>query len=423
MAPGKVPVAAPVQETGDMPRTGEPAASRRPLMKRGFDRRSLVGVTAMVVCVVLSVIAAHGTAVKVAVGVLGLLAELGMLLARRILADRLALVGVALTIACGIAMTLLAPNGLGEIPVLAGAAILPAHVPRGPVGNAAVAVVSVAFGVTILAISGNLAGLLAGVGAWFIADRSIEHAALEVERDRAVALLAEVEASRAAQQEAAATEERNRIAREMHDVLAHSLAGLSVQLQAIRAVAAREGAPESLTGPLDRAAQLARDGVQEARAAVGALRAAQPRGVDDLPALVAGFPGEARIRVTGRPGRLARETGHAVYRAVQEAMTNAARYATGSAIDVHLVWEEEELRVAVRDHGLPSGGSPSGVKGSGSGLRSMAERLDAVGGTLKSGPAPDGPGWRITLRVPVDGGAPGPGAGTGPGAAGAKMEP
>ncbi|MBY8886632.1 hypothetical protein K7472_17415 [Streptomyces sp. PTM05] len=372
-----------------------------PARRRTFDRRDLVGATAMVICVAVSVIAAHGVALKVTVGVLGALAELGLLLNRRFLPPRVAVLGVALTICTGYAITLLAPNGLGEVPVLAGAAVLPMAVPAGPVRNACVAVVAVAFGATIAVISRSPAGLLAGVGAWFISDRSIEHAALQAERDRAVALLAEVEASRQALQEAAAVEERGRIAREMHDVLAHSLAGLSVQLQAVRVIAAREGAPAALTEPLDRAAELARDGVQEARAAVGALRAAPLRGVDDLGRLVGGFPSEARLRVTGRAGRLAPEAGHAMYRAVQEAMTNAARYATGSPIEVDVAWEGRTARVTVRDHGLPAGRGPSGVQGSGTGLRSMAERIEAAGGSLDAGPAPAGPGWRIVVELPV----------------------
>jgi signal transduction histidine kinase len=264
-------------------------------------------------------------------------------------------------------------------------------------------------------------GLLAGVGAWFIADRTVEHAALQAERDRALSLLAEVEATRSARAEAAAVEERGRIAREMHDVLAHSLAGLSVQLQAVRAVAAREGATPALAGLLDRAAELARDGVQEARAAVGALRAGPLRTVDDLRLLVGGFPGNAALYVTGRPGRVTPEAGHAVYRAVQEALTNAARYATGSAVEVNVAWDAGEVRVVVRDHGLPAGRSPSGVQGSGSGLSGMAERIGQAGGTVAAGPAGGGPGWRVTLRVPVAASAGAPLDGPvvpGPGAAG-----
>ena len=375
--------------------------------------RTLIGATAMVACGAITVVAAPGPAHKIAVGVLMACAELGVLLGRRGLPSYQGALGAALTIGSGLAVTLLAPRGLGEVAVLVGVSVLPLRLPAGPLSTAALVLVAGAFGAVIMAITGSVAGLLAGAGAWFIADRSVEQAALQAERDRAVALLAEVEASRLALREAAATEERNRIAKEMHDVLAHSLAGLSMHLQAIRAIAGRDGAPASLTGPLDRAAELARDGLQEARAAVGALRASSLRGVDDLEALVGGFPGDARLQVTGPAGRLDRETGHAVYRAVQEAMTNTARYATGSVIQAYVAWDERELRVTVRDHGLPAGRRPSGVQGSGTGLRSMAERIEAVGGSLVAGPEPGGPGWRIELRVPVAGAGVGTGGKTG----------
>ncbi|MGQ4515229.1 histidine kinase [Streptomyces sp. DW26H14] len=390
-----------------------------PTTWRAFERRDLIGATMMVICLGVTVLAAEGTTTRIAVGALGIGVEAGLLLDRRRPPSVLGAAGVVLTIGAGLAMTVLAPEGLGEVPVLVGAAALPLRLPRGPVRSAAIGVVAVAFGITIMEISHSLAGLLAGAGSWFLSNRSLEHAALQTERDRAVALLAEVEASRQALQEAAAVEERGRIAREMHDVLAHSLAGLSVQLQAVRAVAGREGAPAVLTEPLDRAAQLARDGVQEARAAVGALRAAPLRGVADLQGLIRGFPGEARLRTTGEVGRVGPDAGHAVYRAVQEAMTNAARYATGSAIEVDVAWSERELRVTVRDHGRPAGRAPSGVRGSGTGLRSMTERIEAVGGTLAAGPAPEGKGWRIEAQVPVaaTGGADAAGTGTdaGPG--------
>ncbi|WP_327297485.1 MULTISPECIES: histidine kinase [unclassified Streptomyces] len=368
-----------------------------------LDRGTFRGAAALVACMTVTVAEAQGTGLRIVIGALGVLAELGMLLGRRTLPSVLGALGAAVAIGSGLAITLLVPAGLGSVAALAGLSVLPLRLPAGPVRTSGVAVVSAAYGIAIMVITGSLAGLLAGVGAWLLADRSVEHTALQTERDRAVALLAEVEASRQALQEAAAVEERSRIAREMHDVLAHSLAGLSVQLQAVRAIAGREGAPASLTGPIDRAADLARDGVQEARAAVGALRHAPLRGVDDLKGLVGGFPGDAHLRVTGRSCPLGPEAGHAVYRAVQEAMTNAARYATGSAIEVDVAWSERELRVDVRDQGLPAGRGPSGVKGSGTGLRSMAERIEAVGGKLSAGPVPGGAGWRIDLRVPVAG--------------------
>ncbi len=103
-------------------------------------------------------------------------------------------------------------------------------------------------------------------------------------------------------------------------------------------------------------------------------------------------------------GRVSPGAGHAVYRAVQEAMTNAARYATGSAIDVEVTWSPAQLRVRVRDGGLPAGRQPSGVKGSGTGIASMAGRLEAVGGSLTAGPVPDDGGWLVQVTVPVAGG-------------------
>ena len=370
-----------------------------------FEARRLVGPAIMMACGAVSVIDAHGVAAKVAVGALVVGSELCLLLGRRFPVQRAGLLAILACIAAGVAITILAPRGLGEVPALAGTSLLPRYLPAGLVRNLVVGLVSAAFGVSIWVISGSPVGLLAGAGAWALADRSIERAAFEAERDRALALLAEVEASRQTQLEAAAAEERNRIAGEMHDVLAHSLAGLSMQLQAIRAVAAAEGASTSITGPIDRAAELAREGVQEARAAVGALRAPKQYGPDDLRDLVAGFPGQADLRVSGQPERLTPEAGHAIYRAVQEAMTNAARYATGSAIDVEVTWAPAQLRVRVRDHGLPTGRQPSGVKGSGTGIASMAGRVEAVGGRLTAGPIPNDSGWLVQVTVPVVGGA------------------
>jgi signal transduction histidine kinase len=375
--------------------------------RQAFGPLRLTGTGALVVSGVVCVLDASGVTRKAAVGALMLCAVLSIVLVRRLLPPRQGILAVTLAIVAGLAATILAPKGLAEVPVLAGTATLPRYVPAGPPRYTAIGAASVAFGVSIAIISGSLIGLLAGVGAWALADRSVKHAAFQAERDRALALLAEVEASRQAQREAAAAEERNRIAREIHDVLAHSLAGLSMQLQAVRAIAGREGAPASITDPIERAAELAREGVKEARAAVGALRAPRLRGMDDLHGLVEGFPGEASLNVTGQPGRLSPEAGHAVYRAVQEAMTNAARYATGSGIDVDVAWGTARLRVRIRDHGLPAQHKPSGVKGSGTGVKSMAERIEAVGGTLAAGPDPHGPGWLVEVQLPVTGGADG----------------
>ena len=276
--------------------------------------------------------AAHGLAAKVAAGVLMAVAALGTQLStREDSAYRPAATLVA--IAAGLAVILLAPNGLGEIPVLVAVMAIPNAFPA-RVATALLIAVTVLFGLAVWWVSDSFAGLLAGLAVPFLAQRAVQRREILRERDRAQALLVELEIGRDAEAQAAALRERGRIAREMHDVLAHSLAGLSLQLQAARAVAAKEGASADVLGPLDRAADLARDGLAEARAAVGTLRDPVGLGVNDLGALVDRHPGDAQLHVTGAPASVSPEAGHAAYRAVQEALTNAARYAPGSHVTV-----------------------------------------------------------------------------------------
>jgi signal transduction histidine kinase len=380
------------------------------------------GVTLMVLVSVATVLAVHGASSRIGTAVAMTVAEVGLLLGRHAL-PRLRFAGLALAIAAGFTALLLAPSGLAEVPILAAAARLPWTLSadrRRPVTIA----LGVLFGVGVAYISGNIAGLLAGYGVWLLAQRTVQTVALQAERDRAVVLLAEVEASRDAQAEAAAGAERARIAREMHDVLAHSLAGLSLQLQAVRAVAQREGVGDAVTVPLQRAADLARDGVSEARAAVGALAPAgvEPvgtgpaspgvlavpaqRGVAAIGELVSAFGGSASLAVTGDVESLSAAAEHAVYRAVQESLTNAARYAPGAPVAVALDWSPTQLVATVSDEGATDRGdlhesvrvAPFG-EGTGTGLIGMAERLRQVGGRLVAGPAGDG--WLVRIVVPT----------------------
>ena len=135
-------------------------------------------------------------------------------------------------------------------------------------------------------------GLVAFYSAGRYARRLRERTA-EAER-----LVVELRESRAAQAEAAALAERQRLAREVHDVLAHTLSGLLVQLEGARLVAEQEGSPE-LAATLERAHGLARSGLQETRRAIGMLRDDQLPGPESLPALVRDFE-----RDTGVPCRL-----------------------------------------------------------------------------------------------------------------------
>jgi signal transduction histidine kinase len=307
---------------------------------------------------------------------------------------RARMAAVVVTTALGLACVLVAPSGLGEITVFVAASRLPLALDT-RVAQAFVVIDTLLVGAVVGWVSHNLVGTLAGLGIPLLAQRSEERRLLIAERDRAQALLVEVQAGREAEAEAAALQERGRIARDLHDTLAHSLAGLSVQLQAARAVAARSGAPDEVVEPLDRAAELAREGLTEARAAVGALRSPVGLGLAAVGSLVARQPGMAELTVVGTPRPVAPEVGHAVYRVVQEALTNAARYAPGAAVHVELCWEPGRLTVDVRDTG---GRAAVTAGGTGLGLAGMSERVGAVGGTLTAGPQPTG-GWRVTARV------------------------
>jgi signal transduction histidine kinase len=292
---------------------------------------------------------------------------------------------------------LIATGGLGEIPVLVAAARLPfAFPPR--TTRALSAVGAVGFGAAVAYASGSIAGLAAGVGVPLLVTRSEQRRELVTERDRARALLAELEATRAAEAQSLALRERARIARDMHDVLAHTLAGLSLQLQAARAAAQRSGAGPELAEPLERAADLARDGLAEARSAVGALREPPEHGIGELPALVARFPGDVKLSLDGGAD-LSQHAANAVYRAVQEALTNATRYAPGSPVRVAVCDEAAELVATVEDEGPAPGHETLAGLGSGLGLAGMRERLAEVGGTVTAGPRP-GSGWRVEIRVP-----------------------
>ncbi|HEY8301786.1 MAG TPA: histidine kinase, partial [Jatrophihabitans sp.] len=298
----------------------------------------------------------------------------------------------------GLAAVLVAPRGLGEVPAFVVAGRIPFPIDT-RAGRAFVATVTVAVAVVVGYVSRTLVGGLAGLGIPLLAQRAAERRELIASRDEAQALLLEVQAGRDAEAQAAALQERGRIARELHDVLAHSLAGLSVQLQATRAVAAREGVGPAVLEPIDRAAALARDGLGEARAVVGALRDPQGLGLADLPALVDRHPGSASLRVTGEPVDVPVAAGHAVYRAVQEALTNAARYAPGAPVSVEVDFTGTGLTICVADDGLPPGRAPVPSQGSGLGLAGMSERLAAVGASVTAGPRPSG-GWQVRIQVP-----------------------
>jgi signal transduction histidine kinase len=212
-------------------------------------------------------------------------------------------------------------------------------------------------------------------------------------------LAAETQLARQEQARSEALAERARVAREIHDVLAHSLSALSVQLETAAALLERER-PADAAVVVDRAGRLARDGLTETRRAVSALRG------DELPLpelvseLADGYRtdlgAEAAVTVRGEPRAVAPEAGLALYRSAQEALTNVRKHAPGSAVGIVLDYAVGEVRLTVANHGS-HGPSLTGLS-SGYGLTGLRERAELAGGSMTA--APDGDGWRVDVRMP-----------------------
>ena len=210
-------------------------------------------------------------------------------------------------------------------------------------------------------------------------------------------------AARAAQERAAALAERTRLARELHDVLAHTLSGLAVKLEAARLLARHTGADPGLVAQLDGAHELIREGLAEARQVVATLRGDPVPGLAQLPELLERARRAAGVPVTfsqvGEPRALPPDAGLALYRTVQEALTNTAKHAgSGTGADVVLRWTPDHVVAEIVDAG---GAGPAGLPSGGFGLTGLAERAALAGGRLECGPTGDG--WRVRLTVPVPG--------------------
>ena len=218
---------------------------------------------------------------------------------------------------------------------------------------------------------------------------------------QARALLEQQQATRLAREEAAVLAERGRLARELHDVLAHTLSGLTVQLEGTRLLAGKLGADPRLVEQIGDAQRLARDGMASARRAVSTLRGDTLPGPADLPELIdgarqAGLPTTYTQR--GDPRPLPGESGLAIYRTVQEALTNTRKYAGAGAIaQVILTWSDDAATVEIVDGG--GDGTPSGLPSGGYGLAGLAERAALAGGRLDREATQDG--FRVKLTLPI----------------------
>ncbi|MEU0004659.1 histidine kinase [Streptomyces sp. NPDC006314] len=215
-------------------------------------------------------------------------------------------------------------------------------------------------------------------------------------RGNAQRLLAQERAARAAEAESAALSERARIAREIHDVLAHSLSAQLVHLEAARLLIENGADRERILERVVAARGMARDGLAETRQALSALRGELTPLEDFLTELVSGAD-NAEVTVTGERRPLPAEASQAVRRVAQEALTNVRKHAQGAKVYLRLDYREHEVTLDVRD----SGGRPGELTGSGDGygLLGMRERAELLGGSLDAGP--DEEGFMVTLKVPV----------------------
>ncbi|MEV2240882.1 sensor histidine kinase [Micromonospora sp. NPDC049891] len=239
-----------------------------------------------------------------------------------------------------------------------------------------------------------------------------ETAWVAARREHQVAEQAErLRRSQAEVREHAVVGERVRIARELHDVVAHHVSVMGVQAAACRRVFDKD--PAKARTALASIEQTARQAVDELRRMLGVLRAGdgdpegarQPAGVDQIAAVV-DRAGEAGLRATlgvyGDPQPLPESVSQAAYRVVQEAVTNVLKHATGaSLLDVRVRYLAQEMEVEVSDDGRAT----RSANADGLGLIGMRERVATHGGELEVGPRTGG-GWRVRVRFPLPAGSP-----------------
>jgi signal transduction histidine kinase len=275
---------------------------------------------------------------------------------------------------------------LGAAPVVAAIAVSDAHEAENPAST----VLTVAMGAAFLFVVSALAALSRDA------------------QQRAETLLAREATIREVREQIAVLAERSRLARELHDILAHCLSGLSVQLEGARLRAAETGADAMLTEQIACARRLAGDGMLNARRALHALRGDEIAGAGRLPQLVSdtatalGVP--CTLQVTGTPRPLGPEAALTAYRTVQEALTNVAKHAgQGARASIMLAWAPDSLDISVADRGGDRAVA-TGIPG-GFGLTGMAERAALHGGRFEA--ACSDAGFTVRLTLPLSPALPG----------------
>jgi signal transduction histidine kinase len=239
------------------------------------------------------------------------------------------------------------------------------------------------------------------IGPW-LAGKALRHQRMQTLQLRQLA--ADLAAERERAELAAAAAERGRIAREMHDVVAHALTIIAVQADA--ASAALEVRPALAVAAVDAIRAVSRESLDEMRRVLHVLHDGESAGAQGLSSLrdLDRLIGQARqtgvavqVETVGGLAGLPASVDLIAYRVVQEALTNVRKYAETAAARVRLDHDAARLTVEVTS-GAPSlgvgGASPTGF-----GLRGLRDRVEAHGGCFEAGP--DGAGWRVTATIPV----------------------
>jgi len=365
---------------------------------RGAPAIRSFGVAAFLT-IVFSVIATEpgpglsGDGLLVTLSLIALIVGVAIVLPWQEMSDARRAGGLALIGAASIVLGAIQPDSGGYAGVYIVVVIAAARLPLGL--GLTVAGLTLAGNVVVAAVvrdepGAHISGLLFSVVPWFMVMRLMRR--MRADRDRAEALVEELRESRAETAREAAVAERGRLARDMHDVLAHSLSALALQLEGARLLARNRDTDPEVVEAIERAHHLAGSGLKEAREAISALRG------DDMPGLDALADGDrVALKVSGEPRELASEARLALYRTAQEALTNVTRHSAADRVEVRLAYEPEGTRLVVEDCGPSVDEAPS--LGGGYGLTGMRERAELLGGRLSAGPIGDG--FKVELWLPA----------------------
>jgi signal transduction histidine kinase len=212
----------------------------------------------------------------------------------------------------------------------------------------------------------------------------------------------EAEQRRESERAAAVAQERTRMAHEVHDIVGHALNVMVLQAGAGRRMLDRD--PQASAAALATVEQVGRDALADLDQALAVLDTPTDRrparglaDVDDLAAQVTGAGVPVRVSVEGSPRPLTTPVDLAAFRIVQEALTNVTKHAPGTPAEVEIAYDDDALRLRVTDRAPARPGSRTGT---GRGLASIRDRVEALGGTVEAGPDPAG-GWSVRCSIPV----------------------